>query len=424
MSEGGELATVRRYLHAALVALLVAFVLVVPYDDLTAPLTEVMIAVIVAGTGTYLLLSKRIVTNPEQLAFLIAFVVLSGVLGGGIVLRGEGLGGILDAKWLFTHISLAVAFVVVIDDRETVGQFLWSVALVTAALALLTVVHSFVGLPFGSTRGPGRTMFSITIPFTRGLAAPFAFGSFGIMSVISISYVLSSAYLDVRAGAPFRNLAIYPVLASILVGVVVAQSRSTYVAVTCVFGCYVAFFCLESYDWPTVDRLTGRVRRNAWLVLLPGSVLFLVGFAQVYGMVDVVANPSSTIETRLFGYANAIGELVTRPLLGCGRPCLFSPTVHDHPVHNYWLAVGVYTGVGGLVLSVVPFLLAVLVGLRSLLSDPPNRRAGGILLVGIVVGATVELTFFPGLNSMTGILLGVVGVLFYVSPFSGVRNVG
>lgn len=419
MSDTTEKTGLPKIARVGPIVLLSAGIVLVPYDDLTSPTTEFLFATLVAVTTACIVMRRRITIERNRFAYLVPFFILSLTFVVTPVFRGEGVVGILETKPVLTHIVLVFAFLTSEFSSDTIDRVLWFLTVVTAVLGILSVLHGLFGLPFGNTRSGARTFGSVTFPLPRSLAAPFPYGSYGLFSIIGLSYLLSIFYLDDRSATLWHHPRRYLTLGGILVGVLVSQSRSTYVAVTLILCMYFIYYVLTGdHDWTLLKQSADIVRRNGFFIIVISSVVALLGVWELLKILPSMMTGDGTLALRLRGFANALEVIQDRPLTGCGRSCIFSVTEQDVPVHNYWLAVGVYVGPIGLIASLIPFLMVLRSGISQALSGVDRKRATGILLVSVVIGSSVELALHPGLNATTGILLGILGVLVHVSPFA------
>jgi O-antigen ligase len=185
-------------------------------------------------------------------------------------------------------------------------------------------------------------------------------------------------------------------LAGIGLAVFIIRSRSTFAAFGGVFTvyCLVALFDLvDRFGAPITAVCTG-----------------LAGGLVVPRVVDlawsVINAQSGSVSVRLQQYAYGASLLSENPLSGVGAGYFLARTgLH---LHNFWLMMGVWSGVPGLFSWLCLFGLLWYRSLRLIGSPDGRVRAYGIAMLAAMAGVTIELLFFPGLNDALAVGIAVL----------------
>lgn len=166
------------------------------------------------------------------------------------------------------------------------------------------------------------------LPLPRYSPIPI-FGTYGVLSSIAFGLILGR--LQARSRRNVLPMSMLAVAASIIfVGVMITQSRSTYLAIAGVMTAYVLFM---------------RRRLARYLV---GGFLVGVGVFALVPLVDLLieVNPR-TVLNRLTTFRLAIDAFLDSPIFGTGWDIRAITNEQDRVVHNTFLALLGYLGIAG-----------------------------------------------------------------------------
>jgi hypothetical protein len=313
-----------------------------------------------------------------------------------------GSGGDLTGAFSYYHartvgylllIGVVVSYV---DSRSALRRVLgvgFAAALLAAAL---TVVDGVFRIGIGMRLLGSREFLGVVVPAARTVGVPLTFGAFGI-------YLLGVAPTFGLVGLRRRRPAMLAGVGLLLAGVVVAQTRSTWVAAGAAFGVLslVAF----------VRRLRWNPRARPWLVGL-GVVGVVAAALSVPLVVEaLVAVNAKTASARVTQYRGALAAIVDAPLVGVGaRLPAYVRTVgiinSSNSVHNAVLNVAATSGLPAVVLYVLaPLSVAVSAFRRAV-----GRRTDWLLAAGLcasTVAIIVDAQFLTSVGKVGWVWVAV-----------------
>lgn len=284
---------------------------------------------------------------------------------------------------------------------------------IAAVIGFLSVVNLFVPLHFAFT-GSSRVLGPIEFITPRSLGIWMSFGSYGILAVIGASYagmslLRASAVHETESIGRIRAAAAIA-LAFILLGVYLGQSRSTILAfiVLAICGLGVAAFHPDSQLRFSFPAFPGGILAVGAATVVFKSSTILAAF--------VDANAASAAG-RVDQYRFAFELMAQRPLFGWGWKYFGTAFGTSYTVHNLWLVIGVSLGLPVFLSWLYLFLRLSRDTFRLALSA--DHYANGLGVVGalMIVGATVELSLYPGFTPITAVLIGILmGIVGIVKP--------
>lgn len=376
--------------------MLCTYILLLPFDRLLPDLINVLILTMVALVAIRVPLSRLSISlSRHQVVGLGAFAAFVGWLGLAAFASAHPIRSLVTSRTYLLYFLVTGSFVAIIDSPKRVRNVFAVIAFVTATVGVLTVINLVAGVPFAKPLGQVR-FFGVP----RTLGAPMGYGAYGILAAMGGSFAASTAFWPTQL-FPDRpvvaRIAAGFTLNGIFLGVIIGQSRSTLVGFVVIAGVFLALVAIRS------ERI--RVPRAVVLMVATACAAGLA-IRRTIGFSFIGTNPIS-IEIRLEMFQSGFSSLIANPILGCGWSCTGGTAGGDTLIHNTWLVVGVVAGVPAMALWVLIFLVLFAGSVRHVTSDGYRGIFGVVAVCGLVGGA-IELTFFPGIEDVVGVLLGAV----------------
>jgi len=363
--------------------------------------------------GLFLVLLVRVVdglhrvsfTRPQVVVLVVFGLTVCATIAGKLFApSGQNLDKLPET---IRFLILALACSIELDSTRRVRQLLTVVTVTAAVVALLSVLNLAVTLPFARTTKP--SLGPLSISRSIGILMPFA--DFGLLAIAGGSFaamgVLRPRLLHGTDCLAIRLLSATALLL-ILAGVVVGQSRSTWLAFVAAgtLGILVAAAHPDS-------RIRALVSAISDLLLLIGIVG--VGISAVLLARSLIDSNVRSVTMRLEQYRFALDLIAQRPLSGWGWQSFKMLFPEGIAVHNLWLRLGVSLGIPIMLLWIGLFAQLGVSIIRRALDCRPQLSLYGIIGLAIF-GGVIELLFHTGFTSGTavfvGLLTGMLGIGF------------
>lgn len=242
-----------------------------------------------------------------------------------------------------------------------------------------------VGLiePVARTFKP-TTVAGVTLPFIRTIGGPLSHGTYGILLTIGLS---TGLLYTITPGSSVRRIVAGFLFGLCFLGFVVAQSRSTFIAVAVTIAVIVVFLYHDS-------NLS---------IGLPFTVLYhLARIGFVAGLIPgayflYAARPGSAL-VRLEQFMVAVRQIFQHPFLGSTQDVIMAET-GGYVIHNAFLGSGALFGLPALVILVLIWLVTIRLTLQSLTHS--HYPFLSVLLLAAMLGGTVEHLLYFGVFSKT-----------------------
>lgn len=358
-------------------------ILTLPFDSLGIETDFVVISV----TKIFLLISVfsgvvATLGDAElriQRSQLLLLLLMSLYVGYHVIraVFGEGVIGLLRAKVHIGNLLIIVAAVLNISARSTIRRTIGAIIIGAILVTILTFLASAGVVPPLTEVAPSRTFFGFNLPVARTLGAPIGYGTYGsLISVpiaVSLLVALETQSFWQRAVAWFGT-------GLLVLGGIVSQSRSTYLALMTVGVVVVSGrYFLGNFRMTWIDR----------------TVLFGVGCVVAVGpivVVELFAVAPWSVSTRLDLIESGIELVLQRPILGVG------PVLHieGKVIHNSFVNEFAATGLIGFGLFVAIWMLATRNAVRYI-GDTSSIYSLG--LIAGLAGVFVENLFYLGTYS-------------------------
>jgi len=328
------------------------------------------------GTGvTGVLLSNKLtLTRPQSLLLLLA-----GFYFGFYIIRA-----FIASEWgttlqLISRIGnglFVVATLINITNKRKFELALGSFVAGVVTLSALTILAGAGVLPPVTSVFSARTLFGFQIPFKRTLGMPIGFGTFGVLSSLSISVLLFLTWEQERR---WKQLVSGILICLLLLGVVVSQSRSTYIAVlgvlsTAIIGRhFVGGFSLSPYEKWTVR-----------------SLLIIGVFISPLLAIELSSIAPWSLYARIEQTAAGVSHFLAQPWLGTGRFIYVDgKIIHNSFAHEFG-TVGIIGG--GLFVVIFAYSVTTVMSYVTLssVSRYPLALCAGLM------GVLIENLFYFG----------------------------
>lgn len=382
-------------------AVLLLYIALVPFGRFLVSVNNALILIAAAlALGAFLFRTSSKRVHVYQLSIVSALLI---ILVWSIIVATSApnpVSDIIRSKVFALRLLVVGAFVLLVNSYERVSGVLVLITLLVAAIGILSVLHLAVGLPFGKPIGQVRSFGPISLGISRTLGVEMGYGSYGTLANIGLAFAMIASWRPsiLPAFAPSRvRFGGKLCLTAIVIGVIIAQSRSTYLSVT------TSVITLAGF----VTVLYGS-RRVRLVALFSGCLTALVGTVfvgpELYQGV-ITANKAS-VTNRARQYIGSIQAILQSPITGCGWNCVYALTDRDVAVHNAWLVTGLTAGIPGLLLWTVPFMTYLVAGVRGMTTERPPVSLLAIALVVGTVGVVLELLLYPGISDTVAVFLG------------------
>ena len=311
-------------------------------------------------------------------------------------------------KTFVLYLVAVVAGTQVMDGFDRIHTILMILFGVTVSIGILTILNLTIGFPLGQPVSHPRTFESVTNPIPRGFGLRLPSGSYSIFSSIALAVGLSMfRWPHLFYHNRYRRyVRVVVVVGVFLLGInaMALQSRATMMSMAVVTG-VVGIFATRPY-W---DRLNAVAK----VVLSVCIVLLLVVAVDRITTLFLTSNTAS-INHRLDQYQFAIENIYKNPLFGGGAGAHQKQS--EFIIHNFWLMMGVWSGLPGLLLWITVFGMSTIRALRYVALDGRRQHVLGVIMLGALSGGLVGLMFFPGFtNALTVLLAIIVGPSLYHS---------
>ncbi|MDB9253338.1 O-antigen ligase family protein [Halorubrum ezzemoulense] len=287
------------------------------------------------------------------------------------------IGYLLVTTILFLYINS-------ISDAERV---LRAAFLSAVAINALTIIHSVtypVGFPFGQAYLGQRTVVGVTVPFQRTLGLPnITYGAFGMMSMVGTPYYLYK-------GIKNRCIITLFGVSLVLLGVLITQSRSTWVATS-----LAVFIVISGY----VLKETRKKTKIAYVLAIVIPAIALVPSS----IKSLISIKSSTFSSRTEQYRIALELLQSNPVTGVGLSNV-NQFYSAYAIHSGFLRIGAEAGAFAFLTVVTVWAISLLFVSKGVFLSSAHYtiRVGVIAGIGAMI---IEANMVPGFGKAPWILL-------------------
>lgn len=315
------------------------------------------------------------------------------VIGGLALLLGVIIGlqaFFLDAvriRLIATFLGCLLTMIVVthvVNSRRILYRTLFATMVGVAIFSAIGFAAG-VGLiePVARSFKP-TTVAGVTMPFIRTIGGPLSHGTYGVLLTIALS---TGLLYTITPGSIVRRIISGFLFGLCFLGFVVAQSRSTFVAVTVTIAITIVFLYHDSIlsNGPSSTVLYHLARFGFVVGLLPGAYV-------LYN-----ARPGSAL-VRLDQFMVAVRQIYQYPFLGSNRDVVLAET-GGYVIHNAFLGTAALFGLPALVILALIWFLTV----RSSVQLHKHSRGPflSVILLTSMLGGTVEHLLYFGVFSKT-----------------------
>jgi|GEM_PF-4119407 len=356
--------------------------------------------------------SVSLFSVPELLLVLAAVVLgVETITDGSVSLTSAAIGGLLvmTSLLIWTALStlatgapvrpfvtrmgrwLTLLVVLLVVDTERDTERLLSVAAAAAVLlSILTLVATVVDLPMEPRTIPPRTFGPVTMPVGRVIPVPLAFGIFGMLLLFPLPYLVLRGWRE-RSWRPLVGAG------TIVLAVIIGQSRSTYLALAAA----IVVLVIAGVVW-IVTEAPPKWRRA---IGVGGVVSTLIAIpVAVIGAQILIAAERINYIRRLNQARAGITTLADRPIFGTGPRQFQAVSGADNVIHAAWLRLGAEVGLVALALVCVTAYLATRQVVRTAIND---RSWIAVAVLAGMVAVAVEASFQGSFGRPTWIVLAL-----------------
>ena len=297
-------------------------------------------------------------------------------------------------------------------DRDVLDLFLDVLCWSAAILSLLILLESVGILSVGNETEHGRIFFGMRVPFRKATGLPMSDGKLGTILGPALLLLL----LDNLTGLlrlPFSKSR----LALVLVGIALAQSRSTWLGLSVCFAVFP--FLLPRLRWKKLVLL---------FELMIFAALIYTGIAEevVYGLMSEGIY-QETVYNRINSYKLAIDYFLSSPLFGVGHAEVYH-LFHGREmvVHNMFLDNLASTGIVGTLpligLFICYFAQAYRSYSRSIVGKDDRHSLLATWLILCMLHVTIELNLYRGFyNEYVQVYFAFLAMVTYGLRTKGVH---
>ena len=403
------------YLSKISYVLVLVFILTTPIDNYAS--TFINITVILFGLFSVLniMVDGEWKLNKIQLWTMV--VMIYSLIVSIIIITDSTAPSthIKHVRTLLLYFIVISTFITEINTHNRAIGTLISVSVAAVIASALSLINLFVDLQHAFHRAPSTYSLFVT---DRTLGASIPYGSYGILLSVSVPFLILCIYKPkiIYSGLRIDRARVYSAICLIILalGLYVTQSRSTIISIMCMLIFISTFIIWERREYIT-KRLRRNVAGNKVLLLL---ILFVLLFGSIYTtnllFLDLFGSRLESISARLDQYITSIEIILNNLIIGNGFGYFQLVYGSDIQPHNLWLYIG--SSLGG-VAAFLWFSIFVLV-FKFLLSLSFSDKTGSslfwITVTCMVVGATIELSLYPGFSDVPamfiGLILGCTGV--------------
>jgi len=373
---------------------------------------DVLMAALVASLplGSY---EVAIFSLPDILVLVTSAVLAFRVVADGALrLTRAAVGGVLAVTavflWMsvstavtdapvrsltqpFGHWLLLVVVVLYVKRSRDVHRLLAVASAAAVGVALLTLLAAVVQLPTEPYTIPPRTFGPVTMPVGRVRGLPLAFGILGMFMLYPAPYLALRAWQD-------HSLSSAGGFGTIVLAVVITQSRSTYLALVAAIAVLgvAGILWVIAFGPPRWRRRVGLTSVVAGLLSVP---VILIG-------TRVLINAGRlNFLRRIRQLRGGASIVLERPLFGTGMAQFRAATNVDNVIHTAWFRLGVEVGLPAL----IAFVAAVYLGFRQLVRTATctEHRSLAVVALAGAAAVAVEASFQGSFGRPTWVILGI-----------------
>lgn len=352
--------------------------------------SNVIIAITLATTTIHLLIRGDVkLTETKVYSLLVTTPLLLLVVVHATLGNSVPLGFAISFMGSIAAFSITLVF---IDSPRKLYNALAATMFGIVVFSLIGILAGFGVIPLVARTPPNMSVGGIQPPFIRTLGGPMSYGSYGFLvalpTITSVIYGITSAELPTRvsAGVTFAICSL---------GILIAQSRSTFLAI------FLSFVVAGHYVAARSEIFRFNITRIYSIGMITSTVV-----AIPVGYLLYKARPE-TLSIRLELLAVAVQEIYSNPVLGTSRSSLQGDVVGGHTIHNMFLETGVLFGLPGLILVCTIWIIAFRVCYQSV-----KYRAKSVLpvvLLATIISGWAENMLYPGLlPKTTWFMLGLI----------------
>jgi len=301
------------------------------------------------------------------------------------------------AVYFFLRNGSYLAIIAVIVTYVNSRRELWLVLIVgfsTAVIAsVLTIISSVFYIEIGMRIISSRSIGGRSIPFARTIGVPLTFGGFGIYLLGTLPS-FSLLYIKTRRRVLLLAIGV------VALGIIVPQTRSTWVATIVAFGAIVTVIYLKG-----LQSTVGAERVLFYGVGLAAfCIMVFVANEAVSALIKV---NSSTLWSRIAQYQASIKSIISHPFVGVGESNIREITPTGQQPHNAFLHMAASAGLpAGLLLLSLPAIV-IIRGFRAALggSETYHLLALGAFAAGTAI--FIDAQFITSIGKVGWLWLAV-----------------
>lgn len=373
-------------------------VILLPLEHvLIGPTSVTRLGVVVVLCSAVLLTFFRFAfpTPERRPGTFLLYTALPFLLGLVIVLSALHNAGTTDGglRWrtVFSGMTQPLAalavFVLLRYRAEAVGRIAWLFVAIGVGLGLVNLAQAAGILPLVGDVGPGRRNLQL-LASSRYSPIPI-FGTYGVLSSIALGFLLGRLQAATRGGV-LRSAAFIGSVTVIFLGVLLTQSRSTYLALASVLTVYLLLS-----------------KRGASRLVLIGTMALIGGLVLIPIVDFLIAVNPRTVLNRISTFRLALDAFRGSPILGIGWDIRAITNEQDRVIHNTFVALLGYLGLVGFAVHMTCYAGVAWLAHR----DWRNAGSDAWIHMGILLGAVgwfVENMFYLGIRGYAiWVLLGM-----------------
>lgn len=311
---------------------------------------------------------------------------------------------------LFTRVESFMAFflpVLVIKDFKQLRQIIYIMLFGAVFAMIVVIIQPYLPFNLSQITNVGRTVGDYQLPFARRSGLFTVYGYLG--SYICFAYAISCISTVNKTALHYSKLLTIFCVSVITAGIIVTQSRSTWLAALIVWSVTIIFIIKIQFQMSKVNQIIMSI------LFVGFSMSMVVKFDDIILLLnknwDILINMKrASAEYRFYQIREGFDLWKESPILGGGAAAWADSGVSHMTLHNMWINILIQNGIVGLTSAVGLFAISLWRNYK-IISNKKNHKMIQYISIAFFAGISgiiMEASCVSGLaHQSTWLTLGL-----------------